>query len=464
VTALGRRDFLGSLAACATLHALPARAVSSGDTKLREVLDGLNAIPGYDARLARLEAFDVGALSQSARLDLRTIRNALAIDSQLMRFIPGGKSEGPYRLPPASEPGLWRRANGPLAYRLLLERHVGERVDPEAAHRRFEREVAALGKRADRLMRDAGFAQGGVGSRFKAMFGDPRWLYPDHDAGRDAAVADMNRWLDHARRITPTLVGSIPPSSLDVSVRRMSRADEAAGKQGYRQIPSEHQSGVYVVDLKQIRRRPRWSLHSVVHHELLPGHMVQLPIEAEANVHPLRIAYLPAFSEGWAVHAEQLMADRGAYRGAPLEELGHVHWLLFRAVRGLIDTGIHHRRWSLDKARAEFDRLQGVPAYFAPFETDLVRIAGEPAVRAAEALIWLGLAGLTPRGNSRLLCQANSRILASGRKPLQTIPNIGSDSQNAKFMLQSFPRQGVAANQPGREREIRRQMTAGETG
>jgi hypothetical protein len=452
--ALGRRHMLGGLAACAALRTMPARAGSGADAKLREALDGLSAVPGYDARLARLETFDAAALSPSANLDLRTIRNALAIDSQLARLIPGGKSEGPYRLPPAAEPGLWRHANGGAAYKLLLERHVGERVDPEAAHRRFERESARLGARADRLMRAAGFAKGSIGDRFKAAFADPRWLYPDDDAGRDAAVADMNRWLDKARGVTLALVGPVPRSSLDVGVRRMSRTDEAAGKQGYRQIPSAGQSGIYIVDLKQIRRRPRWSLHGVVHHELLPGHMVQLPIEAEAHPHPLRIAYLPAFSEGWAIHAEQLMADHGAYRGAPLEELGHVHWLLFRAVRGLIDTGIHHRRWSLDQARAEFDRLQGVPAYFAPF--------GDPAVRAAEALIWLGLAGLTQRSNSSLLCQANSRILVNGRKPLQDIPNIGSDSQNAKFMFRSFPRQGVAANQPGRERETRWRITAGE--
>lgn len=425
--ALGRRDLLGGLAACAALHAVPARAGSGSDTKLRETLDGLNAVSGYDARLARLEAFDAAALSPSASLDLRIVRNALAIDSQLARLIPGGKSDGPYRLPPAAEPGLWRRAKGTAAYKLLLERHVGDRVDPEAAHRRFEREVAALGRRADRLMREAGFAQGSVADRFKAMFADPRWLYPDSDAGRDAAVADMNRWLDKARLTTPDLVGPVPEASLDVDVRRMRRAEEAAGKGGYRKIPTIEESGAYFVDLKQIHRRPRWSLHSVVHHELLPGHMVQLPIEAEANPHPLRIAYLPAFSEGWAIYAEQLMADQGSYRGTPLEELGHVHWLLFRTVRALIDTGIHHRRWSLGKARAAFDRLQGVPAYFAPFEADLMRIAGEPAIRAAEALVWLGLAGLTQRSNSSLLCQANSRILANGRKPLQTIPNIGSD-------------------------------------
>lgn len=411
---LGRRALLGGLAAVA---AVPARAQGGDDAKLRAALDGLGAIAGYDARLARLEGFEIAALSPSARLDLQTVRGALVIDAQLARLAPGGKTEGPYRLPAGAVPGA--------AYQLLLERHVGTRIDAETAHRRFEREVAALGVRADRLLRDAGFAKGHTGDRFKAAFADPRWLYSDDDAGRDAAVADMNAWLDKARKVTPMLVGAMPAASLDVSVRRMSRADEAAGKQGYRQIPSAIQSGIYVVDLKQIRRRPRWSLHSVVHHELLPGHMVQLPIEAEARAHPLRIAYLPAFAEGWAIHAEQLMADHGAYRGAPLEELGHVHWLLFRAVRGLIDTGIHHRDWSVAEARAQLDRLQGVPAYFASFEQDLDRVTGEPAVRAAEGLIWLGLADRTRGLAGARLRAANQAILDHGRKPLQLIPDTG---------------------------------------
>jgi uncharacterized protein (DUF885 family) len=423
---LGRRALLGGLVASTVLPAVPARAQTGADAKLREVLDGLNAVAGYHARMARLAAFDPASLSRSASLDLQIISNNIAIDSQLARLIPGGKAEGPYRLPSAAEPGLWRHADGAAAFALLLERHVGERTDPEAAHRRLERTVARLGARADRLMRVAGFARGNVGDRFKAMFADPRRLYSDDDAGRDAAVADMNRWLDKAREVTAALVGPVPPSSLDVSVRRMSRAEEAAGKGGYRQLPTAEQSGVYFVDLKQIRRRPRWSLHSVVHHELLPGHMVQLPIETEAAPHPLRIAYLPAFAEGWAIYAEQLIADHGAYRGAPLEELGHIHWLLFRAVRGLIDTGIHHRRWSIAKARAELERLQGVPAYFASFEQDLDRVTSEPAVRAAEALIWLGLADRTRGPGGTALRKANQAILAHGRKPLRLVSNVGS--------------------------------------
>lgn len=424
--ALRRRDVLGGLAAAAALPALPAFGQSGGDARLREALDGLATLPDYDTRLARLDGVDLASLPPSALIDLRTIRSALAIDSQLAHLVPGGKTDGPYRLPRSSE-GIWQHADGAVAYALLLERHVGERVDPETAHRRFEREAARLGARADRLMRAAGFAKGAVGARFTAMFADPRWHYADDDAGRDAAVADMNRCLDAARKALPALIGPVPRISLDVGARRMNRTDEAAGKQGYRQLPSPGRSGAYFVDLKHIRRRPRWSLGSVVHHELLPGHMVQLPIEAAANPHPLRVAYLPAFSEGWAIHAEQLMADHGAWRGRPLDELGHIHWLLFRVVRGLVDTGIHHRRWSAVRARAELDRLQGVPAYFAPFDMDLDRILGDPAVRAAEALVWLGLADRVRGRRGVALRRIHQQILAGGRKPLSMLPNIGSE-------------------------------------
>ncbi len=120
------------------------------------------------------------------------------------------------------------------------------------------------------------------------------------------------------------------------------------------------------------------------------------------------------------------MADRGSIAARRSSELGHVHWLLFRIVRALIDTGIHHRRWSVAKARAELDRLQGVPAYFASFEQDLDRITGEPAMRAAEALIWLGLAARTRGRTGGAMRAANQAILAQGRKPLQLIPNAGS--------------------------------------
>jgi uncharacterized protein (DUF885 family) len=417
---LARRELLGGLAASATLVAIPT-AARAGD-KDAELIRALDDQGSYAERLARLQRFDPAVLSPSRRIDLLTARAALAIDVELSTLLPGGEVEGPYLVSPLAEPGIWRHANGARAYGLLIERQLGARVDPEAAHRRFEQEVARLGRRADELMRERGFRAGSVGARYKTLFAEPRWQYPDSDAGRNRAVADMNRWLDKARPRVAALIGDVPPECLDVRNRRMSPAEEAAGKSGYRELPAGGKPGAYFVDLKDIARRPSWSLASVVHHELLPGHMIQTPIEVAANPHPVRLAYLPGFAEGWAIHAEQQMAADGAYRGEPLAEIGHIHWLLFRLARGLADTGIHHRRWSVEQARAEVEAIQGVPAYFAAFETDIERIAREPGLRAAEALAWLGLADLAaaqPSAATRR--QLHQRILRDGRKPLRLL-------------------------------------------
>jgi len=420
---LRRRDLLGGLAASAVLPAMSAPARGTGaDAELVRLLDS-EAPPAE--LLARLERLDPAALSPVRRLDLLTVRAALAIDVVLARLMPGGAAASPYRLPPSVEPSLSLHPEGARAYRLLLERQLGGVIDPEMAHRRMTLEAARLTRRAGVLMRGHGLRRGSVAERFAALFAEPRWHYPDSDAGRDRAVADMNRRLDAARPRLAALVGPVPGECLDVRARRMSRADEAAGRSGYRELPGPGRAGAYYVDLKDIARRPSWSLASVVDHELLPGHMVQGPIEAVAGPHPLRLAYLPAFSEGWAVHAEALMAADGAYRAEPLAELGHIHWLLFRLARGLADTGIHHRGWSLARARDEVEAVQGVPVYFAAFEPDIERIGRDPGLRAAEALTWLELSAAAQRspGGPR---QFHQRMLRDGRRPLRLLRESGA--------------------------------------
>src|SRR3546814_13978885 len=85
----------------------------------------------------------------------------------------------------------------------------------------------------------------------------------------------MNHWLDAVRPHLADWLGPLPPACANVAVRRLTPQEIAAGKGGYRIVPDADSRGFYVVDLKEIARRPRWSLRSVVHHELLPGHMVR---------------------------------------------------------------------------------------------------------------------------------------------------------------------------------------------
>lgn len=362
-----------------------AKADASAETVQRET----EALRADAARGVRLPADLLGrtiAAVESARAAARGARAAaLAEQAATLQAQANGA-------PPA---GVSHLEGGADYYALLLRRTTGDDVTPGQLHHRLVREQARTLARADRLFAQIGQRDGSVGARYAALWRDPRFLYRDDDAGRDAAVADMNRSLAAVLPHLAEWFGPLPPEILRVRAARMPAEEAAAGKQGYRTLPEGERPGRYIVDLKDIRRRPCWTLPAVVHHELLPGHMVQLPLEALAAPHPLRVEYAASFVEGWAIYAEQHAAATGLYRSDPYGELGYCHWRLFRIGRALADLGIHLHGWSLDTALAHWRETMGEPAYFAPFRADLDRIVLEPATRAAEAATWLAIEDLS---------------------------------------------------------------------
>lgn len=417
---LGRSPYSVSLASGAWRD---ARSVSeAGAAALADRIDAETAAIEADAR--------AGTILPTSLLNrtIAGIRGAVPKATGRLANALAGQGAALERLAPQSDaaPGVWRLRDGETYFAQLLERQGGEAVDPGALHDRLMAKWHELRARADALLRRQGLSRGSVGNRIIAFARQERWLYGDDSAGRDRAVADMNRWLDRARVRVPALFGDVPDICRDVSVRRMSASDEAARRQGYRVVPGPGRSGAYYVDLADIRRRPSWSLPGVVHHELLPGHMIQLPIEQLADPHPLRLEYAPAFVEGWAVYAEQLAAAHGAFDDAESALLGHTHWLLFRIGRAVIDTGVHYKRWSFQAALQTLGEVQGEPAHFAPFATDIDRICLEPGIRAAEALNWLRLTDMfsaeaDSTATSTALRHYHRILLADGRKRLETV-------------------------------------------
>ena len=303
-------------------------------------------------------------------------------------------------------------------YALHLRLHSGTDATPIETYSLALDRARSLTARADRLLRGEGLASGTVAERLRQMAHDPRYLYSEDGAGRDRAVADMNGWLASARALLPRQFGMIPAAVDHVSVRRMTPADEAAGKAGYRSLPSFDGTtpGAYFVDLHEIGRRPQWTLRSVVHHELLPGHMMQLPLQTRADPHPLRLAAATGFIEGWAIYAEQLAAQSGLYAQDPRGEIGCLQWLLFRLGRALIDIGINALGWSDDVALAFLRDLQGDPVIFALFEKDIARAHAAPGSLAGDVLNWLGFEQLAQKGGDQR--RIHDRLLAHGAAPL----------------------------------------------
>lgn len=305
-------------------------------------------------------------------------------------------------------------------YALQLRLQSGTDATPAEAQALALDRARLITARAARLLRDEGLVDGSVAERLRRLARDPRYLYSDDDAGRDRAVADMNRWLDAARARLPQQFGMIPGAVDRVTVRRMSPADEAAGKAGYRVVPSYDGSvpGAYFVDLHEIGRRPNWSLPSVVHHETLPGHLLQLPLQDRAAPHPLRLRAAAGFVEGWGVYAEQLAAEAGAYARDRRAEIGYLQWLLFRLGRAMMDIGVNAFGWTDAAALAFLHDLQGDPVIFAPFEKDIARARTEPGAYAAHVLNWLGFEQLVARRRSGDARRVHDRLLAYGAAPL----------------------------------------------
>jgi len=313
-------------------------------------------------------------------------------------------------------------------YALVLKANLGMAITPDEAHARGLEAARMFSARADRLLRARGLTKGTVGARLAVLSRDPRWLYSDDDVGRDKLVSDMNAWLEKAKARLPRSFGAVPPGTLTARISRMSRADEAAARQGYRDAPSfdGKRPGAYFVDLAAIRSRPSWTLASVVHHESVPGHMLQIPMEEGSGAHPLRSRLAcPGFVEGWAIYAEQVADEEGAFAGDPLSELGYVQWMLFRAGRLVIDTGMHAKGWTRAKAEAWFADLQGPPPVFAPIAQDVERAAIGPGGPAGQGLAWLELVRIREAARRRQgrgfdLKAFHDTVLWPGTLPLAT--------------------------------------------
>jgi uncharacterized protein (DUF885 family) len=268
------------------------------------------------------------------------------------------------------------------AYRAAISSAYGGDVDPYLSYAGLAGGAASSRDRLDGLLRGQGLRRGTAGERLAAFAKDPRWLYPDTDAGRDRAVSEMNARLAAMRPRLAEAFGDLPIAAAEV--RRMTPADEAARRGGYRLAPKDGATGAYYVDLHAIRTRPSWSLPTVAFHEVTPGHLLQMPLEAAPPQRGGKAA--PAFFEAWAIYAEDLAADLGAYRDDPRAEIGYLHWRLFRMARAMADIGLHAQGWSRDKAISIVRFHQGFDAAFIGIEADVERIIANPGKVAAEEL------------------------------------------------------------------------------
>ncbi|PXA88258.1 DUF885 domain-containing protein [Nostoc sp. 3335mG] len=259
--------------------------------------------------------------------------------------------------------GVWRLPDGAAYYDYALAYATTTTMSADEIHKLGLERIAELTARADAIFREQGMTKGTVAQRLLALGKDPRYIYPNTDAGKAKLIAELNLQMIEMQKRLPEMFGRLPKAM--VEIRRVPPEIEAGATGGYYQSPALDGSrpGAYYINLRDTAENPRWSLPTLTYHEATPGHHHQIALAQEATgIPPLR--RLPAYSvytEGWGLYAEQLADEMGAYAKDPLGRLGYLQSYLFRAARLVVDTGLHHQRWSREKAIAYMNDTLGTP-------------------------------------------------------------------------------------------------------
>jgi uncharacterized protein (DUF885 family) len=327
------------------------------------------------------------------------------------------------------EAGIRGRPGGEAYYPLCLRYQTSTRMTPDEAHALGLAQVAEISAEADALLKGQGHAEGAVGARMNALGRDPRWLYQNTDDGRAQLLADLNVQVEAIQRRMPELFSVLPRTP--VEVRRVPPAIELGAPRGYAQTGSLDgtRPGAYYINLKDTVIWPKWALPTLTYHESVPGHHLQLTLALEAEGTSLlhKTLLMNAFIEGWALYAEQLADEIGMYRDVPLGRLGMLQSFLYRAVRIVVDTGMHWKGWSRAKAADYMADTVGLAR--GAVESEIDRYCVWPAQACGYKIGHLEFVRLRSQAQARLGARFDLRsfhdaVLQGGAMPLEVLARV----------------------------------------
>ncbi len=257
--------------------------------------------------------------------------------------------------------GLWARPLGERFYRAALKLEADTSLSPEDLHTYGLAEVARISAEMDALLRQLGYIDGSVGERIHALAQAREFQLQDTEEGRAALLNALQQRAADMQDRLPDYFGRLPEQRLEVRAVPETR-QHGAPRAYYTAPPAEGGGpGVFWINLRGIDQIAAFRLPTQVYHEAVPGRHLQVALSRERRGRPLlwSLSLNNAYSEGWAMYAERLAAEMGVYADNPAADLGRLEAELFRAVQVVVDTGIHHQRWSLEQAVDYMARATG---------------------------------------------------------------------------------------------------------
>lgn len=324
--------------------------------------------------------------------------------------------------------GAWHLPDGDAFYAWCVRMHTTTQMTPNQLHEIGLSEVTRISSEMDVILRTRGLADGPPGSRVRALASDSSQIYPKTPEGKKAMIDRYQAILDDVNSGLGDAFGVRP--KLGVLVKPVPEYSQATAPGAYYQPGSFDgtRPGMFFANMRDPAETPKFAMKTLAYHEGIPGHHFQISIQQEIMGVPFfrRILPFTAYSEGWALYAERLAWELG-FEKDPLDNLGRLRDEMMRAVRLVVDTGIHVKRWTREQAieymlektgMADGDVISEIERYFVAPGQALAYKAGmlkilELRERAQQAL-----------GPRFKLSEFHDQILIQGALPLSLLEQV----------------------------------------
>jgi uncharacterized protein (DUF885 family) len=324
--------------------------------------------------------------------------------------------------------GVWALPDGDKFYQYEVESNTTTKMTAEQVHQIGLAEVARIGAEMDRILKDAGYSEGTVAERVRKLAKSPDQLYPDSDAGRAQILKDYQAIIDEVTAGLDPWFGIRPASK--VEVKRVPPFTEKTAPAAYYNPPPMDKSrpGIFFANLGDVSATAKFNMHTFAYHEAVPGHHLQIAIAQEVKGLPIFRSVIPftAYAEGWGLYAEQLEWEMG-YEKNPLDNLGRLQAEMFRAVRLVVDTGMHSKRWTREQAIDYMMANTGMPEGDVVIEIE--RYLVNPGQALAYKVGMMKILELRERAKTALggkfdIREFHDEVLKNGGMPLGVLERV----------------------------------------
>ena len=247
--------------------------------------------------------------------------------------------------------GAWHLPDGEAYYAWCIRSHTTTEMTAAQIHDIGLAEVARISGEMDAILRSRDMTEGTIGDRVRTLTASPDQLFPNTPEGKKQLLAHFQAIIDNIDgKLWPAF--DVPPK-LGVKVEAVPEFSQATAPGAYYQPGAFDGSrpGIFYANLRNVAEMPRFTMRTLAYHEAIPGHHFQIAIQQELQGVPFFRRVLPftAYSEGWALYTERLAWELG-FQNDPLDNLGRLRDEMMRAVRLVVDTGIHSKKWTREQA------------------------------------------------------------------------------------------------------------------